>query len=342
MKPTGAYGLLLTCTTLASGLVPGRGTASPHPMQAPVWEAVAPLPHGLAGFAHGVVAARPVVAGGTRWINEVKHTLADTLCYDPAMNRWTAGRALSRRFAFGAFGVHDGQLVLFGGDDGEQTRADGLAGATDRTLPEPVAYAGSSVADGKLYVLGGTPDVRTLARTTDHFVCVDLITGDSAALPPFPGGAVIHVALVAIGADLLAFTGGRWEASEQRLTNTDAAWRYSSAARHWTPIAPFPSPIRGLAACALDERHILLAGGYQAAGPTDACFLYDVVENRYRPLPPLPVAAMLVGLVKAGDFVYAIGGEDRAKHRSEAVYRSPVAALLTAAGAGAPDRAFQP
>ena len=336
------FGLLLTCTTIASALGPNHAVAAPSPVEAPLWQALASLPHGLAGFAHGVIASHPVVAGGTRWENDTKLTLTDLLRYDPAANTWTREPALPRPFAFGPFGVYGGQLVLLGGDDGELTRSDGLAGANGRALPDPVAYAGSSLHDGKLYVLGGTADLRVLARTTDRFFRIDLATGESESLPLFPGGLAIHVALVAIGDNLLAFTGGRWDASAQRLANTDEAWRYSPAHRTWTSLAPYPFPVRGLAACALDGRYVLLAGGYKDDGLTNECFLYDATENRYSPLPPLATAAMLVGLIKAGDFIYAAGGEDRAKHRSDAVYRSPISRLLSAAGAGQPGNSGQP
>jgi hypothetical protein len=36
----------------------------------------------------------------------------------------------------------------------------------------------------------------------------------------------------------------------------------------------------------------------------------------------------MVGLVKLGEFVYCLGGEDQMKHRTDKFFRIPVAELL--------------
>lgn len=297
-----------------------------------LWQTRASLPYGVAGFAHGSIDSHPVIAGGTRWENDSKITLTDRRRYDASTDTWNEEPPLSRPFAFGPFGVHGGRLVLLGGDDGERTRADGLGGVTDRALPDSVAYAGSAILSGKIYVLGGTADLRNLARSTDHFFCIDLTTGKAESLPAFPDGPVIHAALVALGDNLFAFTGGHWDASAQKLVNTAAAWCYSPIRRAWVPLANYPRATRGLGAQIVDARYVLLAGGDANPGVTGDCFLYDTKENRYSALPPLPVSAMLIGLINDGEFLYAAGGEDRARHRSVAFYRASIRQILATAG----------
>lgn len=85
---------------------------------------------------------------------------------------------------------------------------------------------------------------------------------------------------------------------------------------------PLPYPIRGITAVALDDRRILLAGGYKDddTGFVADALLYDTQSGEYSPTTPLPYAAM-VSLVKSGDWLYCLGGEDRKKHRSDAVFR---------------------
>ena len=50
-------------------------------------------------------------------------------------------------------------------------------------------------------------------------------------------------------------------------------------------------------------------------------------RDAYAKTMDLPVAA-LPGLVRAGDFVYSLGGEDRARHRTDECFRVKVAELL--------------
>jgi len=304
-------------------------------LAAEAWSPAAPLPHGLAGFAYGTVDAKIVVAGGTHWAGGRKLTLAGAQTYDPVADRWEEQPAWPRPFAFGPFGIHDGQLAAWGGSDGDRTRsdrADSAAGNASFFLPEPVAYAGSTVADDRLYVLGGTPDLTEVARVTDRFLALNLASGAIEGLPAFPGGPRLHVALAGAGGKLWAFGGGRWDAASGRLRDVADAWSYDPSTRAWRPLAPPPRAFRAAAVVALDGRHLLLAGGTRDAGEPGAfCLIYDTVADAYRSAPALPVAVMLAGAVRLGGEVFVFGGEDAPRHRSAALHRATVAALLGSA-----------
>src|SRR5690606_4848031 len=88
------------------------------------------------------------------------------------------------------------------------------------------------------------------------------------------------------------------------------------------PLPSLPYAVRGITAAALDENHLFLAGGYKNAseGFTAEAFVFDVRTRTYRPAPPLPYSAG-VGLVRAGEWLYCIGGEDQMRHRTAAFYR---------------------
>lgn len=328
---------ILGCAACSDG---GRESPSSIPMD-PIWKSTAPLPAGLAGFAHTAIGPTLVIAGGTRWENDVKHTLSAVVVYDPATNTWSEGSPLPRPFAFGPFGTFEGRLFAAGGDDGERTRSDIVGLASPLVLPAPAAYAGGALWQGRLHVLGGTPDLRDLSQTHARFHALNFSSGQQEQLPDFPGGPAIHIALTSLDDGLLAFTGGRWDADSRRLVNMDEAWRYDPGKRTWTRLPPYPFPARGVAACALDDRHVLLAGGYRSFGDrmdvTAECFLYDAVRDRYLPLPPLPVEAMTIGLLRDNDTIYMIGGEDRPRTRSAAVYRASISDLLKSAGAARDD-----
>lgn len=297
------------------------------------WESVAPLPIGLAGFAVGTVGTQVVVAGGTQWTGGGKVTMATVVVYNPRTNHWENQAAWPRPFAFGPFAAWRDLLVAWGGSDGNRTRSDRAdTTATEIILPDPVAYAGSALLEGRLYILGGTPELRSVAQATSKFQAIDLVSGSVVPLPDFPGGPCIHVALAAAGGRVWAFTGGRWEANLRRLLNISEAWSYDPGAHTWRALASAPFSSRGVGALALNERYILLAGGYRdtLGGPrvTASCLVYDTRRDAYHIAPDLPIAVMLAGLVRVEDEVYVLGGEDLPRHRSDRVYRATVSELL--------------
>jgi len=106
------------------------------------------------------------------------------------------------------------------------------------------------------------------------------------------------------------------------------AHAYDTAARRWSPLPPLPSPNRGLTAVVLDPRRIYLAGGYVSdeTGFVSETFIFDPEKPGYRSTTPLPYSGM-VTLVRLGEWVYCLGGEDRKRHRSAAVHRIRAAEL---------------
>ena len=83
----------------------------------------------------------------------------------------------------------------------------------------------------------------------------------------------------------------------------------------------------------LDATHLLLAGGYrdEATGFAAETYVFDLAANHYRATVPLPYRAGNVGLVQAGEWLFAFGGEDRMKHRTAVMYRIRWRELLDAA-----------
>jgi N-acetylneuraminic acid mutarotase len=305
------------------------------------WQPQPVLPMGVAGMAATSFNNTIVVAGGTQWEGDNKLTLAKR--WQLTNSGWQRQPALPHAFAYGAYGVWEGQLVLAGGIDDSDVRADVLlcdiAGRLRllAKLPAPRAYCGGTVLGGNLYVLGGTSDIHDLTKLRDTFWCIDLAMGEIVHLPDFPGGRVMHAALAATLSYIFVFPGGKYDDDKRQTQNAQVVWRYSPLLKQWETIAPYPFPVRGLAVCALDERHVLTVGGYKTAPEaneppafTTDCFIYDAVENRYRHLPPFPYAAMQMGLLRHGDLIYAIGGEDRARHRANAVYHARIADLIKA------------
>jgi N-acetylneuraminic acid mutarotase len=107
------------------------------------------------------------------------------------------------------------------------------------------------------------------------------------------------------------------------------AFVYDFSSNSWSALKPFYKPVRGINEIALDDRHLYLAGGYG----TDAeeflgeAFIYDVDANRYTPAKPMPFKSLSC-LVKCGGHIYALGGEDKKKHRTDQCWRIKIDELL--------------
>ncbi len=305
------------------------------------WQEIAPPPVASAGFARGAFPAGPVFSGGNRWDGDDKHTLNDVWLYHPDQNLWHQLARLPRPFAFGASGLHKNVLILLGGDDGSTTRNDGVIVHRDGEATSfsaaitSFAYAGSAFLNGRLHIVGGTDDATAPLKMHGDFRSIDHGTGSVTMLPEYAGGPVIHPAVVDLSGVLYAFTGAHAAGEPLRLVNLDSAFRYIPEMRSWSALPPYPFPVRGLSACVLDERHILLAGGYRDAADagappavTDEACIFDTLTRSYRTIGRLPYAAMLVGLVVHDGWVYLFGGETGPRQRATRAYRIRVDSLL--------------
>ncbi len=299
------------------------------------WEPLAPLPEPNGGSVCGAVGDQIVLAGGTMWKNDVKHWLSRIYAYDPKSNAWREAGSLQAPLAYAAAGEDAGTLWFASGSSGTNTHTAvwklerNLAPTSAFTLGSGFVLAGSAVVDSTLYVLGGTEDMNHIERATNSFLAIDLRSGRTTKLPDYPEPSFITGATAACGNRLFAFAGARWDMTSNTVANLSSAHAFDTVAKRWEKLASFPYEVRGLTALALDGSRILLAGGYKndAEEFTDEAFIYDTDTGSYTPTRPLPYKAM-VSLVKSGDWVYCLGGEDRKKHRSDAIFRIRVADLL--------------
>jgi N-acetylneuraminic acid mutarotase len=185
-------------------------------------------------------------------------------------------------------------------------------------VPQSLSLSGAAGVADKLYIVGGAFDVANLATSSDVFCALHPGTGEVETLTPYPGGKIIVPAAAGLNGNIYVF-GGASPGASGEVRNLNDSFIYSITDKRWTRGPSLPSAARGLASCVLDERHILVAGGYTERFSAE-CFIYDASSGRYSKSLSLPYAAM-VSLVRSGDFVYCIGGEDKMKHRSADCYR---------------------
>jgi hypothetical protein len=297
------------------------------------WRALAPMPMENGNFACGVFEGDIVVAGGITWRNGGKIWLDGIWRFEAGKNMWSESGTLPQPIAYSAYGqTARGLHFVGGGSAADRLRGSGWLDDQFQfhrlgDVPEPLFLSGGVVVGDKLYVVGGAADAANLEAATDIFYSVDLGTGQVEKLAKFPGGKVVVPAVAALDGHIYVFAGAAPDPTNKQTLNRDDAFAYSIAKAQWKRIASFPLAVRGLASCVLDDRHILVAGGYREDFCDDA-FIYDMHKNCYYKTMPLPYQAM-VHLVRAGDVLYCLGGEDRMRGRSSRFYRMRWAELLT-------------
>lgn len=292
------------------------------------WQRLAPLPVGNGGFVSAALNGEIVIAGGTTWKDDTKSWLDQIWIYDPARNAWRDGGRLPVALAYATTGTDRSSLWFAGGSSGTSTHLvlwkmePGGAVRRSATLERGFVYGSGAVIGSTLYTVGGSDDQSKLDHITNAFHGINLRTGALTRLPNYPEAGLSTGTAAAIGDRLYVFGGAQWDPAKATVVNHSAAHVYATNAKAWTPLPPLPHPGRGITAVTLDDRHILLAGGYrndEVEFVRDA-FIFDVQTSVYTATGPLPYAAM-VALVQSGDWLYCLGGEDRKKHRTDAVHR---------------------
>ena len=300
------------------------------------WERLAPLPVPNGGFVTGSSGGRIIVVGGVTWQGDTKIWLDRMWTYDPARNVWSETGRLPAPVAYSVFGDNGSTLWFAGGSSGDAThrtlwRMD--AARPPRivaTLEHGFVNAAGGLIGHTLYVAGGTDDQSRIDRITNAFRGIDVRTGAIVQLPDYPEVSLTTATAAAAGGRLFFFGGARWDASSKTVVNHASAHAYSPATNHWDRLPPLPHPGRGLTAVTLDGRHILVAGGYrndEVEFVSDA-FVFDTETHTYTTTTSLPYAAM-VSLVKSGEWLYCLGGEDRKRHRTDAAFRIRWASLVS-------------
>ena len=299
------------------------------------WEELPPLPEPNGGFLCGVVDSRIVVVGGTNWEGGTKHWLRSVHEYDPARRLWTKRPDLREGPVAYGVAIQTGEGFRFiGGSDGTKAlKAIGtiegarIHFASVPELPSALVLAVGGAIGGSYVIVGGTDDAANVGGVQQTTYILELAGQQWTArrMADYPGKPVAVLASAVIGDELFVF-GGMNADPAGTVFNTTDAFAFSATRNSWRKLQPLAVATRGMSAVSLDEQNIYLAGGFTEAFTTEA-FFYDTKANTYRPAKPLPYAAM-VTLVRSGDYVYCVGGEDRMKSRTDKFFRLPVAELL--------------
>lgn len=294
----------------------------------PAWERRPNIPVGTHGSAVVCIDSTVYLIGGTRWQNGAKEWLKDAWRSTDFGQTWQRCEHSPGPLAYSAAAVLNGKIYLAGGTDGVHTSAavfvwDGrTASLKIASLATPRAFAASGGFGSRLFVAGGLTDALRLESGTADACVIDAAHPRVAPLPPLPSGPLSLSAGASSGDAFYVFGGAIFAAAG--LRNSSISWRYSHADHAWERLPDYPLPVRCLAAVALSNGSLYIAGGF--GGTADGgefvrrAFVYDPKERTYRSSIPLP-KAMATHLVRLGDTVFCLGGEDGDAQRTAESYR---------------------
>jgi len=302
------------------------------------WDPVPPLPTPNGGFACGVVAGKIVVIGGSNWEGGNKQWLDSIWAFDPESLKWEIHGKLPHPLAYAVTSPWKHGLLIAGGSDGQQPRKEvwhmlpSLKLEKAGELRTDAVLSAGGVLGESLFIVGGCANAAKLDGMHRGGGELDLRTGKITAFES-PGEVAFGLAAsVALGRELFLFGGARYDPTTEFVSLPDS-WAYNAGKASWRSLKPYPLVVHASAAVILDKHHILVAGGY-GGDPLDftaAAFIYDTRRDAYAKTLDLPVAGQ-VGMVRAGDYVYCLGGEDKSpRHRTAACARVKVDTLVKAA-----------
>lgn len=318
-------------------LVPGVSlcvavAASAASPRAGGWEPLPPLPQGNGGATCGVAGGKIVVVGGANWVDGKKIWLRDVSEFDPASRAWRVRDQLPEPSAWGLGAEMPGGFLVIGGTTGReltQAVARVTAKGTTRTPAdwlEAVMYIMGGRMGDEVVGVGGTRDVSKVSGSTARVWAWNPESGRARELPAYPGGPISLAASVIVGDELFVFGGAAPDPATHEDRNVRGAFAYSHGRSAWRHLKDYPNATRIASAVRIGERWIYIGGGYDETGFTDAGYLYDIEGDRYEASRPIPIAAC-VALVRCGDWIYCLGGEDRPAHRTDTAFRIAVADL---------------
>jgi N-acetylneuraminic acid mutarotase len=303
--------LLRPGTHLAIVLVAGLALAAParsQPSGLPgSWTAKTPLPVARNEVAAVALNEKIFVLGGS--YPRQKYDVADNGEYDPAFDRWRARAPMPHGLNHVGAAALDGKIYVVGGFVGSNHSGvrDGAfeydtASDTWRELP-PLSSPRGSVAvaavGGKIHALGGRKNENEVVSTHEVY---DPSTGKWQSAAPLPRGRD-HMAAVVVDGKIHV-VGGRFGPNEDMTGLHDI---YDPAADTWTSAPPVPTP-RGGGAGTLFDGMIVFLGGEDDKRTYDENEGFDLRNNRWVRLAPMPTGRHGFGAAALGRYLYVASG----------------------------------
>lgn len=298
-----------------------------------VWEEMPALPKGLAGHAVAAQGGTLLVAGGTWWEGDRKVWRDAVLALDPHDQSWREVGNLPQPLGYaGVVGGAD-EIWLLGGHNADGGRRDVVrcdregASHVSATLSAAWTFARGARLETEDYFV--VRRVHAEAGWEGAFMAVDVESGRERECAPLPNAAWVLPAVAMVGEQIVVAGGARREEATGKIVNQAAIMTFDPAQQTWHHQGDLPVALRGMGAVAVGADLVYLAGGFSDVGGFgDRAWIFNVTSGELTKALALPLAVM-PELLRVGDAVYSIGGEDAPRGRSAWVFRASIRSLIT-------------
>jgi N-acetylneuraminic acid mutarotase len=288
------------------------------------------MPEGRSGMVAFITEKlEPAYYGGSSWDDAGKHIHASGFVL--RKGKWRSLESLKSPIAYAAVAGDGDILLAAGGTDGIDLRPKLITLTSSFQLSETEIppsqtrmYSGAALIDQAFYIIGGSTQLSPLEPSAEISKFEDGVWSNVGQLPE---GPLINSTVASWKDSLFVLGGGK--PGSAGLVNSDSVYSFETTKNRWIRQTSLPVPTRGAVALSTADKGILIIGGYiDPPGSSSQVLLFDPEKNEFVSLTNLPIRLLLPAVVAKGNWIYVLGGEDVAQHRSNRVYRADLTALL--------------
>lgn len=236
------------------------------------------------------------------------------LRYTPSTDSWDTLKPVPYLAQQPGGGVINGKLHYFGGGyPNSGTRLDDhyvydvLTNAWTKLLdvPIPRVIHKTAVLGDSIYVLSGQPDKRRV----DVYNAVNKTWKQYANLPD---NNFWYAGITTYDDKIYRFGGGG------SISATNVAHVYNPGSDNWTSLSPLPKALHAPDAQVLGDS-IFITGGYSSSTYLSGVWIYDIAKDSYSQGPYLNSERSYHAMVRIGECIYSLGGNNNSNADSTAV-----------------------
>ncbi len=297
------------------------------------WSTLATMPTARSEFSLATIGGKIYAIGG---INENKEPLNTVEEYNPSINAWTTKMSMPTARSGCAAAVYNNKIYVIGGTVGggflgnnEVYDPQTNTWTTAASMPTARADLCANIVNDAIYLIGG----KKYASANPFYVETDVNevyypANNSWSTKTNLPKAVQGYASAVVGDKIYLIGGAKQPVTLGSLTLVNNNQVYNAATDSWSAAAPlFTGSSYGSAAATtgyLAPLAIYYMGGLSGDNFRKTVEIFNLKNNTWSDVEPMPTPRGSFGLVVVNDVLYAIGGYDGANYLTTNEQYKPV------------------
>lgn len=171
---------------------------------------------------------------------------------------------------------------------------------TRSSLPQSQFGFGATVANGKVYAIGGYQGGPNFLNSNYEY---DPLTDSWVSRAPMPTNRT-QLAVVSVNNEIYAIGGSASYSGGALSTNEE----FDPASNSWTTKAPMPTPRNWISAAAVNDKIYVIDGSDNSGGIFSNNQVYDTVTDTWTTKTPDPQTRLACGIGVVNGKIFLIGG----------------------------------